>query len=200
MFSNEDIEINTSVFDYFRNAVLSTAVVIQHAHQLWWSAYIVSHINVSTYNIHHYYCQVPINHAYSRSCECVKIIRKNSPVEMLMMWMKNGTMEFCYDLTLSLCSITPVVFDKVLLIQFNIASMSDMTQDTHVYYQEHWCGQYTLSLDSSHAHQGEHRLKHNKEKASYHNIPLFKEWSTNFLRCFIISNIILKYITTIQTN
>ena len=42
--------------------------------------------------------------------------------------MKNGTMEFLYDLEFSLYSITPFMYGKILLMQFNIFLMSDKTQ------------------------------------------------------------------------
>ena len=48
MFSNEVIEMNVVVFDYFRNTVVSTAIITQHARQLRRSAYIESCINLST--------------------------------------------------------------------------------------------------------------------------------------------------------
>ena len=46
MFINEGIEMNAVVFDYLLNTVVSTAIIIQCAHQMNRSAYIEPHINV----------------------------------------------------------------------------------------------------------------------------------------------------------
>ena len=74
MFSNYVIEMNAVVFSYFRNTVLSTAILIQRAHQMIWSAYIEACINAGTYNLHHYF-DMPIKHDFTISCLHVNVIR-----------------------------------------------------------------------------------------------------------------------------
>ena len=74
MFSNEVIEMNKTVFDWFLNKVVSIDILIQHAHQIRWSAYIEAWINVVMYNLH--YChKLTIDHEFTRSCICVILTR-----------------------------------------------------------------------------------------------------------------------------
>ena len=62
------------MFDYFHNTVVSTVIVIQRTRQLWRSAYIEACIDVGMYNVHHF-CEVPIDHAFTRSCLCLNATR-----------------------------------------------------------------------------------------------------------------------------
>ena len=72
-------------------------------------------------------------------------------------------MAFLYYLTLSLCSITLIMSVKILLVQFDIASMSDIKQLVSCLLSNALIyGQYTLSLASSHINPAQHRLKHNR--------------------------------------
>ena len=74
IFINEGIEMNVAVFYYLHNIVVSTDVLINRAKHLSQSAYIESHINVITYNLHHF-LEVPIDNSFIRSFFCVNVMR-----------------------------------------------------------------------------------------------------------------------------
>ena len=122
IFINEGIDINMVVFDYVRSTVVSTAIVIHHTvHTLK---------NKSTK-----VCTIFIFAMKSQSIMPLPdpvsmwtYWETKSPVDLLIMWMKNGTMEFWYNLSLSLYRITIVMCGKIHLMQFNISSMSNTTQ------------------------------------------------------------------------
>ena len=66
--------MNVLVFYSFWNIVVSTSVVINWSQQMQQSAYTEAPTNVDTYNLNNNY-EVTINHAFSRSCFCVNVMR-----------------------------------------------------------------------------------------------------------------------------